>query len=110
MPNKTGNRLLIPLSAPARVQVTSSIPRGRSVLIDAADAPLAAEHAVVGDVLVDTVAKSGWAHLERHVGAWAVAFDINSGQTASTTSGKPFARVVCLAWSADGCQRNRGGP
>ena len=35
-------------------------------LIDAADAPLAAEHAVIGDVLVDAMAKAGRAHLEGH--------------------------------------------
>ena len=38
-------------------------------LIDAADAPLAAEHAVIGNVLVDAVAKAGRAHLEGHIRA-----------------------------------------
>ena len=36
-------------------------------LIDAADAPLAAEDAVIGNVLVDTVPKPGRAHLESHL-------------------------------------------
>ena len=40
--------------------------RKTAALIDAANLPLAAEHAVVDAVLVDAVAKAGRAHGERH--------------------------------------------
>jgi hypothetical protein len=40
-----------------------------SRLVDAPDAPVATEHVVIGNVLVDAVAKPGRAHLQRQSGS-----------------------------------------
>jgi hypothetical protein len=43
--------------------------RGATFFVDATDAPLAAEHAIIDVVLVDAMAKAGRAHLEGHIRA-----------------------------------------
>jgi hypothetical protein len=48
----------------------SQVERAGAGLIDAADAPLAAEDAVIKHVLVDAMAKAGRAHREGHCGAY----------------------------------------
>jgi hypothetical protein len=71
--------------------VKANIVREAAALVDAADSPLTAEHAVIDNVLVDAVAKAGWAHGEWHQPArrFISALELDRGRTFEVDRSNP---------------------